>query len=44
MLETSMTISEIACHPGFHYPHHLTRIFKKITGITPNQFRANLNK
>lgn len=44
ILETSMTISEIAYHLGFHYPHHLTRIFKKITGITPNQFRANLNK
>ena len=36
ILETSMTISEIAYHLGFHYPHHLTRIFKKITGITPN--------
>ena len=44
ILETNMTISEIAYHLGFRYPHHLTRIFKKITGVTPNQFRANLNK
>ena len=41
ILETNMTISEIAYHLGFRYPHHLTRIFKKIAGITPNQFKRN---
>ena len=41
ILETNMTISEIAYHLGFRYPHHLTRIFKKITGVTPYQFKRN---
>lgn len=44
ILETTMTISEIVYHLGFRYPHHLTRIFKKITGITPNQFKTNNRK
>lgn len=37
--EKEMNVSEIAYELGFKYPHHLTRVFKKITGITPNEFR-----
>lgn len=38
--ENEMNVSEIAYELGFKYPHHLTRIFKKITGLTPNEFRS----
>ena len=43
ILETDMTISEIAYHLGFRYPHHLSRVFKKITGMTPLEFRTSMN-
>lgn len=23
---------------GFEFPHHFTRLFKKVTGITPTEF------
>lgn len=39
LVETDKTISEIAYDLGFNYPHHLSRTFKKIVGITPNEFR-----
>ena len=32
-------ISEIAYQLGFKYPHHLTRMFKRITGYTPTEYR-----
>lgn len=37
---TNMNIGQIAYQLGFKYPHHLTRIFKKETGMTPYQFRS----
>lgn len=39
LTETDKTISEIAYDLGFSYPHHLSRIFKKVVGITPNEYR-----
>ena len=33
-------ISEIAYELGFKYPQHFTRMFKKETGYTPNEFRG----
>lgn len=39
LTETDKTISEIAYDLGFNYPHHLSRSFKKITGVTPGEFR-----
>lgn len=41
---TTMSIGEIAYHLGFKYPHHLTRVFKKSTGLTPGQFRGKRTK
>ena len=38
--ETDKTVSEIAYEVGFQYPHHLSRLFKKVTGVTPNEYRA----
>lgn len=39
LTETNKTISEIAYDLGFNYPHHLSRSFKKIVGMTPGEFR-----
>lgn len=40
LVETDKTISEIAYDLGFNYPHHLSRSFKKLTGLTPGEFRS----
>ena len=34
------TVSEIAYEIGFQYPHHLSRMFKKVTGYTPKEYRG----
>ncbi len=41
LAENVMNVSEIAYSLGFNYPHHLNRVFKKITGITPGEYRRN---
>lgn len=33
------TINEIAYELGFKYPHHYSRLFKKVTGIAPTDYR-----
>ena len=40
LAETDKSISEIAYELGFNYPHHLSRVFKKVTGMTPSEYRA----
>ena len=35
-------ISQIAYDLGFEYPAHFTRMFKRMTGISPSQFRIGL--
>lgn len=41
MLEgTQMTVQEIANSVGFSSQAHLSRFFRKLTGLTPSQFRA----
>lgn len=39
LLGSEMNISEIAYSLGFQYPQHFIRLFKKIEGSTPGQFR-----
>ena len=39
LLSTDKTTSQIAYEIGFQYPQHLSRMFKRIVGMTPNQFR-----
>jgi len=39
LLEDQMNINEISYQLGFQYAQHFTRLFKKKTGITPNDFR-----
>lgn len=41
LLSTSKPMSEIASDLGFQYPQHMSRMFKRIVGCTPNQFRTN---
>ena len=40
LIEGNMSVSEIAYELGFKYPHHLSRLFKKVVGMTPNEYRA----
>ena len=38
------SISQIAYDLGFQYPQHFTRVFKNVTGITPNEYRGKGRK
>lgn len=40
VLDPTHTISEIAYGLGFQYPQHFTRLFKKMVGCTPNEYRT----
>lgn len=40
ILAPDSSISQIAYDLGFKYPQHFTRMFKKIAGITPNDYRS----
>lgn len=40
LMNSTRSISQIASELGFQYPQHFTRLFKKVTGITPNEYRA----
>lgn len=39
LLSSGKTLSEIAYELGFQYPQHLSRMFKRLTGYTPNAYR-----
>ena len=39
ILDLSKSISEVAYSLGFQYPQHFTRLFKRIVGQTPNEYR-----
>lgn len=40
LLMNGYNISEASRILGFEYPHHFTRIFKKMTGLTPSEFQG----
>jgi AraC-like DNA-binding protein len=40
LVNTKATINEIAYDLGFNYPHYFSRLFKKKTGETPNNYRS----
>ena len=40
LAEDGKTVSEIAYELGFKYPHHLSRMFKKVVGLSPNDYKA----
>ncbi len=39
LLATDEDIAAIAYDLGFQYPQHFTRQFKRITGLSPTEFR-----
>jgi len=41
VLNPQYSISQISYGLGFQYPQHFTRMFKKIVGMTPNDYREN---
>lgn len=43
ILGTEDTVSQIAYSLGFQYPQHLSRLFKKRVGCTPNEYRTQSN-
>ena len=38
LLMKGLSVGEVADLLGFEYPHHLSRLFKKVTGLTPTEF------
>ena len=42
LADTDKSISEIAYELGFNYPHHMSRMFKKIEGVSPNEYRMRV--
>lgn len=40
LYDETKSITEIAYELGFKYPQHFTRMFKKETGYTPNEYRG----
>ena len=43
LVETNQDISVIAYSLGFDYPAHFSRLFKKVTGFTPKEYRLKVN-
>ncbi|HCY42363.1 MAG TPA: AraC family transcriptional regulator [Prolixibacteraceae bacterium] len=42
--DTNKTVNEIAYELGFKYPQHFTRLFKQRVGVTPNEYRNEIQK
>ena len=38
LLMNGHNISETSRLLGFDFPHHFTRLFKKMTGLTPSEY------
>ena len=43
LVETGDDISEIAYRLGFEYPAHFTRMFKRLVGVSPKEYRLKNN-
>jgi len=43
IMDPRNSISEVAYDLGFQYPQHFTRLFKKVTGSTPLEYRSKMN-
>lgn len=43
-LATGASITQVADELGFEYPQHLSRMFKKLEGLTPSEYCESLSK
>lgn len=43
-LASGATIAQVAYSLGFEYPQHLSRMFKKQTGMTPTEYNLSIKK
>lgn len=43
VLDSSKSLSQVAYELGFQYPQHFTRLFKKVVGQTPNEYRIQIS-
>ena len=39
LVDGRMNVSQTAYALGYKYPNHLSRVFKRVTGITPNEYK-----
>lgn len=44
VLASGLSVAETAYKLGFEYPAHLSRMFKKETGMTPSEYIQSRNK
>ena len=42
VLNPKLSISQVAYELGFQYPQHFTRTFKKVTGMSPNEYKEKM--
>lgn len=42
LIKTSETISDISLNVGYESPAYFSKIFKKLTGITPQEYRTSI--
>lgn len=42
LLETDWAMPEVSVHCGFHYASHFSALFKRLTGLTPQEYRRRL--
>lgn len=43
LMDPHLKIYEIAAQIGYNNPEYFSRVFKSVTGLTPNRYRAGLN-
>ena len=43
LADSQKTITDVANDLGFQYPQHLSRFFKKETGMSPQEYRIIIN-
>ncbi|AOT72706.1 response regulator [Geosporobacter ferrireducens] len=44
LIHTNMPVINIALELGFHEPNYFSKVFKKVEGITPSQYRDQIGK